>query len=232
MKLQSESPLGDTPCSMSSCSRKSSIRILLLQLVKNVIPDCLNALRCNSTGREVRKRDVEKAFEHANAPLAHDERFWDIDSSDGNGHNLRLVSGWSCRVTIKNWPCLKISFPEKVGCKVNNKPKHKAADYGQYEIVHSEKPSRLELGPPCDILASGTLDDLAKCNVGDIKRTSTLWTVQIIPDSLVDADGRAVSKFRIFWRWVHSSLISSSNARGMARELAAQESESTTDING
>lgn len=194
-----------------SFSGESGIRILLLKFLKDIATNLLHHLRRNSTCRKKGKSVVENTLNYAEPPLTHDKRLGDVNTSYGNRHNLRLVSGWNDRVSVDNWPCLKISFPKEAGSQVNQQPEDEATNDCQYEIVHSEKPSRLKLRTPSDVLATGTLNDLTESNVSDIESVATLRTVQIIPDTFVDADCGTIRKLRVFGRSVHSSLNSSTN---------------------
>jgi hypothetical protein len=103
----------------SSFSGKPCIGILLLEFFKDFAANLLNHLRGDRTRRKHLECAVKNTFDDTETPLAHDERLGDIDASDRNGHNLRLVSGWSVGLAIRNWPCLKISFPKETGRKVD-----------------------------------------------------------------------------------------------------------------
>lgn len=197
----------------SSFSGKPRIRILLFKLFKDFAANLLHHLGGNRTGRKHLKCAIKNTFDYAESPLAHDERLRDIDTSYGNGHDLRLVSSWDDRVSVDSWPCLKVSFPKEAGSKVDQQSEDETADDRQDEIVHSEKPSGLKLRSPSNVLASGALNDLAESNVGDIESLTALRTVQIIPHTLVDADCGTICELRVFGRSVHSSLNSSTNTK-------------------
>jgi hypothetical protein len=196
----------------SSFSGKARVRILLLQFVENFRTDSFHHLRCDRAGRKHLECFVKDSLDHAETPLTHDESLRDIDTADRNGHDLRLVSGWNYGLVASRWPGLKISFPKVAGRKIDNQPKDEAANNRANEIAETEIPSRLELGSPSNVLASGTLDDLPESNIGHVKTLAALGTVQIVPNALVDIDGCTVCETGVFRRCVHSSSNSLANA--------------------
>jgi hypothetical protein len=107
----------------SSFSGKPRIGILLLEFFKDFTANLLHHLRGDRTRWKHLECAVKNTFDDTETPLAHDERLGDIDTSDRNGHNLRLVSIWSVGLTIRNWPCLKILFPKETGRKVDYETK-------------------------------------------------------------------------------------------------------------
>ena len=193
-------------------SGKARIRVLLLKLREYFLSDLFDHLRGDSARRKEWKCAVEKALKNANAPLAHDERFGNIDAANGDGHKLRMVSGGWSGLACRNWRGLKVSFPKKAGCEVGEDTENKAADNREHEVAGAKIPLGLELRSPSDVLASGAFEDGSKSEVGNVERLPALGAVQVVADVPCDADSGPISEFREIGIITHSDNARTANS--------------------
>ena len=175
---------------------KSRIGILLLKLFEDLRTNLVDLCLGDSSKRQTRHDLLKQPLDNTKTPLTHNERFRDIDSSDRNGHKLRLVIGGWGELSCRNWPSMRISFPQIARNEVGYEPKKETTNNSQNEITEAEIPLGLKLWPPSQILTSRALDDSAKSDIGNINALPALGTVEVIPDSLSDANGCAINKFR------------------------------------
>lgn len=177
-------------------SGKARIRVFFLKLRKDLFSDLFDHLRRDGSRRKEGKCAVKKTLKDANPPFAHDERFGNVDASDGDRHKLRMVIGSSCLRSCLNRLTLKISFPKVAGSKVGEDAKDEAADNREDKVAGAEIPPGLKLRTPSDVLAAGTFEDSAKSEVGDIKWFPALGAIQVITDVPSDTNCGTVSELR------------------------------------
>lgn len=173
---------------------ETGIRIFFLKFREYIRSNLIN-LSLSHYARWQNGHDMlEQTLDNAKPPLAHDERFRDINSSDRDGHNSGM--GWGGDFAIRSliWPGLCVVVPDITGEQRCQESKDKAAECRKNKVTDFEIPSGLELRPPCEVLASGTLNDSAESNIRYINAFTAFGAVQIVTNPLSYPDRSAINE--------------------------------------